>query len=560
MTGGANTLAVGNNTTTMGDRASAFGNLASADGQQSTAAGYAATADGPFSVAVGTSSTASAYASTALGQGAIASGAGSVALGTGAQATQRGSVALGGASATLRGAAAGYSAFGLAPSQDSVGEIAIAQSLPFTDPVTGLPAVLGNRQITGVAAGSADTDAVNVSQLRGVSNSLGSVFATSLGGGAFYNPANGALTGPAYVINGASYTSVGDALAAVSGANAATANAAVLYDTAAKDVVTLGGAAGTTVRNVAPATLAATSTDAVNGSQLFATNQQVGANTAAITTLSNNIAGSTISPVQYSNAATPTVSNGGVVTNDVTLVGSNAALPVAVHNVAAGTLAAGSTDAANGAQLYSTNAHVAGDTAALGGGAAFNPATGTYTAPTYTVQGAAVNTVGGAVAALDSAVSRALVVTANTVGYDDASHASLTLNSGGAATTIHNVAAGVASGDAVNVGQLQAASNATLASAEGYTDLKIAGLNYDLRRRMDATGAKSAALAGVPQSINPGSGFIGASIGGQGSEVAFAMGVSKVFDGAHLPVVKAAISVDARGYSPSYNVGAGIHF
>src|SRR3546814_3130303 len=50
-----------------------------------------------------------------------------------------------------RGARASYQAYGMASPQSSAGEVNV-----------------GGRQITGVAAGSADTDAVNVGQLRAV--------------------------------------------------------------------------------------------------------------------------------------------------------------------------------------------------------------------------------------------------------------------------------------------------------------------------------------------------------------------------------------------------------
>ena len=127
--------------------------------------------------------------------------------------------------------------------------------------------------------------------------------------------------------------------------------------------------AGVTLTNVAAGELSATSSDAVNGAQLFATNQAVSANaaaiaansvaigqnrtdidanTAAITTINNNIAGSTVVAVQYSNPSTPTQSNGGTVTNDVTLVGADSGAPVALHNVADALYA---TDAVNLRQL-----------------------------------------------------------------------------------------------------------------------------------------------------------------------------------------------------------------
>ncbi|MBS7669959.1 YadA family autotransporter adhesin [Croceicoccus gelatinilyticus] len=135
-------------------------------------------------------------------------------------------------------------------------------------------------------------------------------------------------------------------------------------------VAMIGAAAGpVTLTNVASGALSATSSDAVNGSQLHATNMQVDQNTtniannaADITTnasniatnatnianntanisqntsdieiIQNNLAGSTVVAVQYSDASNPRYSNGGVVSQDVTLVGLDPNATVGLHNVA----------------------------------------------------------------------------------------------------------------------------------------------------------------------------------------------------------------------------------
>ncbi|MCH7312767.1 hypothetical protein MMP60_15825, partial [Acinetobacter sp. ANC 4805] len=66
---------------------------------------------------------------------------------------------------------------------------------------------------------------------------------------------------------------------------------AVKYDNAVtKDKVTLGGgAAGTTITNVKDGALNASSTDAVNGRQLYATNQNVAQNTTSINALTTTV-------------------------------------------------------------------------------------------------------------------------------------------------------------------------------------------------------------------------------------------------------------------------------
>ena len=90
------------------------------------------------------------------------------------------------------------------------------------------------------------------------------------------------------------------------------------------------------IQNVAAGEISATSTDAINGSQLYQTTSKV------ISSL----------PLQYSNADAPVQSNGGSPTNHVTLVGANEQAPVTLHNVAEGVAP---TDAVNVNQLYKLN-------------------------------------------------------------------------------------------------------------------------------------------------------------------------------------------------------------
>ncbi|EBL5619783.1 hypothetical protein YY58_23485, partial [Salmonella enterica subsp. enterica serovar Agona] len=92
-----------------------------------------------------------------------------------------------------------------------------------------------------------------------------------------------------------------------------------------------------------------------------------------------------------------------------------------ITNVVAGDINATSTDAVNGSQLYDTNQQVAGNTSALGGGASYDPATNTYTAPSYTVTtnpstGASTtaNNVGAALSGLNTAVNQPLTFAGDT--------------------------------------------------------------------------------------------------------------------------------------------------
>lgn len=110
-------------------------------------------------IAIGPNTQATGTASTALGAGTQAQGAQSLALGAGAVTRQVNSIALGASSVTTVGAQGSYSAYGLPTTQASVGEV-------------GIGTAQGNRKITGVAAGSAGYDAVNVTQLTAVGNKV----------------------------------------------------------------------------------------------------------------------------------------------------------------------------------------------------------------------------------------------------------------------------------------------------------------------------------------------------------------------------------------------------
>ncbi|WP_420496917.1 YadA-like family protein [Sphingomonas sediminicola] len=383
-------------------------------------------------------------------------------------------------------------------------------------------------------ASAAATTAANSVQYGGASQT--SVTFGGAGGTVLTNVAAGTVVaGSTDAVNGDQLFTLSQQ---VTGLANATANG-VQYDDATQAQVTLGEAAGTVVTNVAAGNIAAGSTDAVNGGQLAATNAQVATNTANIANLTTQvntntgdinaiqvqIANLTVaggSPVQYSNPATPTTSNGGVATNDVTIVGANAG-SVTVHNVAAGVVAAGSTDAVNGSQLAATN--VAVQTAQTTANQAQATATQAQTTATQ-AQGTA---------------TQALVLANNSVQYDNAQRTSATLNPGGSATRFSNVATGTAATDAVNVAQLQAvasgavtsAVNTAVSQANAYTDARFLAMNYDLRAvRREARAGSAAALAAaaLPQPLEPGRSMIAGGVGTYGGRSALAIGASHASD------------------------------
>ena len=149
---GVGSTAMGGSTTAAGNWSLASGGLSEAKGDYSTAMGYnsKANARNSFAVSGGIVETA-AENSIAMGEGAKASVSDAVALGSGSVAsTEKGKI--------------GYDISGADHSNDTTGVWkSTANAVSVGDASKGI-----TRQITGVAAGAADTDAVNVAQLKKV--------------------------------------------------------------------------------------------------------------------------------------------------------------------------------------------------------------------------------------------------------------------------------------------------------------------------------------------------------------------------------------------------------
>ena len=182
-------IALGNNATAAGGNSIAIGNTSSATDKQSPISiGYGATANGDFSVAIGGGDNNTNYGATANGVGGTALGGKTkttggnfqTAVGYGATTTAQnasafgynattsveGGVALGFNSSSTTGVNKGYN-----PNDNRTNKYDGLKNNVLTS-TTGAIAV-GNgstvtRQITGVAAGTNDTDAVNVAQLKSV--------------------------------------------------------------------------------------------------------------------------------------------------------------------------------------------------------------------------------------------------------------------------------------------------------------------------------------------------------------------------------------------------------
>ncbi|WP_265518694.1 YadA-like family protein [Nitratireductor luteus] len=299
---GAGAIAQGKDNTATGDGSVAMGNTNMVGGggqavstpgtaaQGAVGIGYQNTVIGQGSVAIGNTSSALAAGAVAFGDTAIANNAGDVALGSGSVT----GVAVGTPSAVIDGTT--YNFAGTTPTSTvSVGALG------------------AERTITNVAAGrisGTSTDAINGSQLYATNQAVDSLATTvnniNDGAGIKYFHANSALPdsqalgtdsvaiGPNAVANNAGDVAIGSG--AVSGATTVVSSAVIggtTYNFAggtpasAFSVGALG--AERQIQNVAAGRLSNSSTDAVNGSQLFATNQQVTINTTDIANLDGRV-------------------------------------------------------------------------------------------------------------------------------------------------------------------------------------------------------------------------------------------------------------------------------
>ncbi|EKE2065741.1 trimeric autotransporter adhesin SadA [Salmonella enterica] len=356
---GDSSLTLGVKSTSAGDRAIAMGASSSASGSYSMAMGVYADSSGAKSVALGYKSVASGATSSALGYQATASGDDSAAFGNGAQAIGTNSVALGAGSTAL---------------EDN--SVAVGNSTT-------------QRQITYVAKGDINansTDAVTGAQIYSLSQSV----ADRLGGGASVN-SDGTVNAPLYKVGTGIYNNVGSALSALNtsitnteASVAGLAEDALLWDGNTSAFSANHSGSDSKITNLAAGTLAADSTDAVNGSQLFDTNEKVDQNTADITTNTDSInqnttdiAANTASINQNTTDIATNTTNINSLSNSVTTLTDDALLwdgsasafsanhsgsDSKITNLAAGTLAADSTDAVNGSQLFATNENVSQNT------------------------------------------------------------------------------------------------------------------------------------------------------------------------------------------------------
>jgi trimeric autotransporter adhesin len=573
-------------------------------GNQITGLGNGATASAAdinaIAIGNGASTSNAALKAIAVGYLSSATGAGGVALGANAVATNAGDVALGSGSVSA-------AAVGTAGTTLNGTAYTFAGATPTSTVSVG--SVGNERTITNVAAGrlsASSTDAVNGSQLFATNTALNSIANTvnfiNNGGGIEYFHSNSTLAdstagGTNSVAIGPTATTAAGATNAIAIGNGSNANAAgsvtlgagaatstandVALGTNAVAGAADGGWAGTTVgglliatntltanavvgvsgnginrqiQGVADGAVTATSTDAINGSQLFYTIQALTTAVSAPIAADNvnNLpaptaaAGKNGLAIGYGAATSGTnsvaigngSSDGGRA--NVVSVGTAGATRQVV-NVGAGVLA---TDAVNVSQLQPL-------VTALGGGATFNTTTGAVTGPTYNVGGVNYTDVGSAIAATNKL---AVQYTADSSG-NPTNHITLSGANNGQPVTISNLAAGVNNTDAVNVGQLKAATSNVfnqLSSLSG----AITQNQLEAQRGI----ATTAAMANLPFSTTPGKWSPAIGYGGFKGQNAVAMGIQYNADDDLRFKLRATASYVPGSNDVTFGGGAGLEF
>ncbi|WP_242880757.1 ESPR-type extended signal peptide-containing protein [Stenotrophomonas maltophilia] len=381
--------------------------------------------------------------SVIVGDSAVGTANGQTLLGAEATSNQANSVALGYRSAALRGAQASYSAYGLTAPQVSAGEVSVGT------------AGGGERQITNVAAGSVNTDAVNVAQLKG---------AISL-------------------INGV-------------------ADAAVTYDLDAGGNpnyrrVTLGAGTGTTtIGNLAGGAVTPGSLEAVNGGQLAATNAAIasffggraafdpasGAFTAPLFEISTISTGGAIAKGLYENATDAFAAVDGSLVNlntQITDIRNGGTKYLRVNSTGTEALATGADSIAVGTNARAT----AANSIAVGAGSLADRANsvsiGAAGAERQVTNMAAGTAATDAVnlGQLQASEQGALRYDLN--GDGSVNYASATLGQSGTATTLRNLGPGqvsATSSEAINGAQLFAANQAVATHLGGGAAVNASGV------------------------------------------------------------------------------------
>ena len=372
----AGTVAVGNGAQATADGSTSMGNFANASGGSSVALGSRALASQANGVALGYSAQSTAISGIALGQASKATANFATAVGVGAQATIANSVALGTNSVTtVNAGAVGYDPLTATTST----------STDSTWKATTAAVSVGNgttltRQITSVAAGTNDTDAVNVAQLKKASIKPEVVAGTNVTSVAKTTGANGQ---DIYTVNANGTTASAGSTAVTVTAGAKDGNNVTDYavdlsqaskdslakaDTALQEVVTqIDGTAVKTLNKTDNTANFVTGDNMVlsddgSGGIKIATAKDVTFDSVKAGPVTINSSGINAGNTQITNVS----SGGTTLTNAANIGDVQNAAAAAKTEVAAGTnvTSVAKTTGANGQDIYTVNAN--GTTASAG--------------------------------------------------------------------------------------------------------------------------------------------------------------------------------------------------
>ncbi|AJJ02758.1 coiled stalk of trimeric autotransporter adhesin family protein [Yersinia pseudotuberculosis] len=487
-------------------------------------------ASGSDSVAIGPNAQASGTTSIALGAGSTAQGAQSLALGAGAAASQANSIALGASSVTTVGAESNYSAYGLTASQTSVGEV-------------GVGTAQGNRKITGVAAGSADYDAVNVAQLTAVGDKVdqntaditsldgrvtnveGEMTSITNGGGVKYFHTHS--TEPDSVASGSDSVAIGPNAQASGTASVASGKGTLASGNGA---VAIGDAASVSAEG--SVALGQGSADNGRGAESY---------TGKYSTTDNTTSG-TVSVGNAATGETRTVSNvadGREAMDAVNLRQLDGAM------AAVGDTVSGLQNGTDGMFQVNNNSGQAKPSAtgtdAMAGGAG-SVASGSHST--------AMGTGSKATAANSTALG------ANSVADRENS---VSVGSVGNERQLTNIAVGTQGTDAVNLDQLNHSMSNVTNDANAYTDQRYSALKEDLKKQdstLSAGIAGAMAMASLTQPYTPGASMATIGAASYRGQSALSVGVSSISDSGRW-VSKLQASSNTQG---DMGVGVGVGY
>ncbi|WDR90121.1 YadA family autotransporter adhesin [Burkholderia ambifaria] len=515
---GAGSIAIGVGARANGETgndysAIAIGAHAVADGHATVAVGEQASVHGDRSSAFGVSSKVNANRALALGADAVVTAHGAVALGQGSAADRDNTVSIGKAGS--------------------------------------------ERQLVNLRAGTRDTDATNLSQLKPVVNALG--------GDAALNP-DGSVRGPSYKIDGQTFTNVGGALTNLDGrvSTVETDVKSIRYDV--NDLGTRLDNGTTGLVRQDPASLAISIGADKGGTSVSI----AGANgTRTLTGLSNGVGDTdavTIAQLKATGLVGPDgQSLSALVYDDLslgraTLGGVGGTL---LDNVRPGAIVAGGMQAVNGGQLFTMQQQFDDRFSSFDTRLSNIEKNGPSISPPGGDQGKQLEQLGDASGATGSdsiALGKGSTASGNdslaignnasasgtnsvALGNNSVADRDNTVSVGapGQERQITNVKAGTAPTDAVNVQQL----NDQIGSVRNDID------HY----RRDASGgiASAVAIANLPQASLAGESMVAIAGGTYSGQSAVAFGVSTATRNGRW-VVKASGSTNTRG---TVAVGAG---